>query len=310
MIVVDTIDEMARFAEDARRGGATIGLVPTMGCLHGGHESLMRAARSAGDVVVATIFVNPLQFGADEDLNAYPRDIERDGARAAAAGVDVLFVPDRSEMYPDDAQTTVCVAGLVEELCGVARPTHFDGVTTVVAKLFGIVGPCRAYFGRKDFQQIQVVRRMARDLHLPVEIVGCPIVRDQSGLALSSRNAYLTDAERVAATVLSKAVFWASETVVRGERDPGAVADATRQVISIEPAAALEYVEVRRADDLGPITRLDGEVVVAVAARVGPARLIDNCSLTITGDEVRADLGVVAHHHDPLPSRGAFACSA
>lgn len=310
MIVVEEIDVLRRVADDARRGDATVGLVPTMGCFHAGHESLMRAARRECDLVITTIFVNPLQFGADEDLDAYPRDLEKDTARAAAEGVDVLFAPDREAMYPNGARTTVSVSGLAQGLCGVARPTHFDGVTTVVAKLFGIVGPCRAYFGSKDIQQVQVVRRMARDLNLPVEIVACPIVRERSGLALSSRNAYLTEEQRGAATVLSKAVFWASEVVAGGERDAEAVAEAVRQVMGAEPGVALEYVEVRRAADLAPITQLEGDVVVALAAQVGNARLIDNCSLAISGDDVRVDLGVVAYRPTRATSQGGIQCSA
>src|SRR5680860_130958 len=310
MIVVDTVDELRQLSDDARRAGRTVGLVPTMGCFHAGHESLMHVARTECDLLVTTIFVNPLQFGADEDLDAYPRHVERDAGRAAAAGVDVLFVPSTDEMYPGGVRTTVHVAGLAEGLCGAARPAHFDGVTTVVAKLFGIVGPCRAYFGRKDFQQVQVVRQMARDLNHPVEVVGCPLVRELDGLAMSSRNAYLTEEERASATVLSKAVFWTSETVVRGERDAVAVAEAARQVMRLEPGVVLEYVEVRRAHDLAPIVQLDGDVVVAVAARVGRARLIDNCSLAITGDDVLVDLGVVAHRPNRQPFQGDIACSA
>jgi pantoate--beta-alanine ligase len=306
MITVDTKAELRAACDAARRRGEQVGLVPTMGSFHAGHVSLMRAARRECGTVATTIFVNPLQFGAGEDLGSYPRDLERDAVLAEAAGVDVLFVPSVEEMYPVPVCTTVHVAELTEELCGAARPTHFDGVTTVVAKLFGVAGPCRAYFGRKDFQQLAVVRRMASDLDLPVEVVGCPLVREPDGLAMSSRNTYLSPEERQAATVLSKAVFWASETVVRGERDPVAVAEAVRQVLAIEPTVALEYVEVRDAHELAPLDRLDGDVLVALAARVGRARLLDNCSLTIAGDDVRVDLGVVAHQ----PGPGADSCVA
>lgn len=264
-----------------------------MGFFHTGHRSLMRAARAENDVVVVSIFVNPLQFGPTEDLAAYPRDPEGDARVVEAEGVDVLFTPTVEEVYPEPTRTIVHVEGLTDDLCGAARPTHFDGVTTVVAKLVSIVGPCRAYLGRKDFQQLAVVTRMTTDLNLPVEVVGCPLVREADGLAMSSRNAYLSDSERAAATVLSRAVFWASETVVRGERDPRAVAASIRQVAAMEPTVALEYVEVRSARDLTPVAELDGEVVVAVAARVGRARLIDNCTMSIHGHDVGVDLGVV-----------------
>jgi pantoate--beta-alanine ligase len=299
MILATTKAEVRERCDAARGAGAIVGLVPTMGAFHVGHRSLMHAARRACDIVVTSIFVNPLQFGAGEDLAAYPRDLDRDTALADAAGVDVLFVPSVEEMYPSPVRTTVHVDELTEDLCGAARPTHFDGVTTVVAKLFAIAGPCRAYFGKKDFQQLAVVRRMTADLDLPVEVIGCPIVREPDGLALSSRNVYLNADERPAATVLSKAVFWASETVVRGEREAAAVVAAARDVIATEPSVALEYAEVREARDLRAVDRLDGDIVVAVAARVGRARLIDNCSLTISGDDVAVDLGVVCH--PPLP---------
>ena len=205
----------------------------------------------------------------------------------------MLFAPPVDVMYPEPIRTVVHVEGLTDGLCGAARPTHFDGVTTVVVKLFSIVGPCRAYLGRKDFQQLAVVRRMTTDLNLPVEVVGCPLVRESDGLAMSSRNAYLSEGERSAATVLSKAVFWASETVVRGERDASAVIASVRQVAALEPTVEIEYVEVRSAADLVPLDTLEGDVVVAVAARVGGARLIDNCALSIQGDAVAVDLGVV-----------------
>ena len=293
MITCTTIAEVRAACEAARRDSRRVGFVPTMGFFHAGHRSLMRSARSQNDFVVVSIFVNPLQFGPREDLAAYPRDPEGDARVVEAEGVDVLFAPTVDEMYPEPTHTIVHVEDLTDDLCGAARPTHFDGVTTVVAKLFSIVGPCRAYLGRKDFQQLAVVQRMTTDLNLPVEVVGCPLVREGDGLAMSSRNAYLSEPERDAATVLSKALFWASETVVRGERDPEAVTASIRQVAALEPTVALEYVEVRTARELAPVEVLDGEVVVALAARVGRARLIDNCTLSIHGDDVRVDLGAV-----------------
>jgi pantoate--beta-alanine ligase len=236
--------------------------------------------------------VNPTQFGPNEDLAAYPRDPQADDAVATAAGVGVMFRPAVEEMYPDGPpRTTVHVAGLTEVMCGRARPTHFDGVTTVVTKLFSIVGPCHAYFGRKDFQQLAVVRRMARDLDLPVTIVGCPLVRETDGLAMSSRNAYLTSDERAAAPALYAGLAAAVDTLRDGVRDPEAVRAAVQARIAREPLLDLEYVDVRDAVSLEPMTTLAGEFVIALAARVGRARLIDNVVVSVRGSEVDADLG-------------------
>lgn len=292
MIVVERIAELRDRCDATRRTGGTVGLVPTMGYFHEGHRSLMRAARANHDLVVATIFVNPLQFGPAEDLAGYPRDLSRDTAAAESDGVDVLFTPSVAEMYPEPTVTTVHVAGLTRGLCGAARPSHFDGVTTVVTKLFSIVGPCAAYFGRKDFQQLVVVRRMAADLNLPVEVVGCPLVREPDGLAMSSRNAYLSIEERERATGIFASLRAAASAVESGERDPNRVLD----VVTAETARhglELEYVEVRRAVDLAPLDSLDGEIVVAVAASVGEARLIDNVTIQIAGAEASIDLGVI-----------------
>jgi pantoate--beta-alanine ligase len=292
MIVVERIAEVRRRCEDARRAGQTVGLVPTMGYFHEGHRSLMRAARANRDLVVTTIFVNPLQFGPGEDLDGYPRDLAADTAAAEAEGVDVLFVPSVPEMYPEPTVTTVHVSGLTEGLCGAVRPTHFDGVTTVVAKLFSIVGPCTAYFGRKDFQQLVVVRRMAADLDLPVEVVGCPLVREPDGVAMSSRNAYLSAEDRERATGIFSALRAAAAAVEQGERDPSRVR-AQVEAESARYGFELEYVEVRAADDLAPLDTLDGDVVVAVAAPVGKARLIDNVTMQIADGGVSVDLGVI-----------------
>jgi pantoate--beta-alanine ligase len=292
MIVLERIAELRDACERARRAGGTVGLVPTMGFFHEGHRSLMRAARVDHDLVVTTIFVNPLQFGANEDLAGYPRDLAGDMAAAEAEGVDVLFVPSGAEMYPEPTVTTVHVAALTEGLCGATRPTHFDGVTTVVAKLFAIVGPCTAYFGRKDYQQLVVVRRMAADLNLPVEVVGCPLVRERDGLAMSSRNAYLSAEERERATGIFRSLRAAAAAVEDGERD----AERVRALVRAEGARhglEFEYVEVRHAADLKPLDRLDGEIVVTVAAVVGKARLIDNVTMQIAGAEVSTDLGVI-----------------
>jgi pantoate--beta-alanine ligase len=292
MIVVERIAELRDRCDAARRAGKTVGLVPTMGFFHEGHLSLMRAARADHDLVVTTIFVNPLQFGENEDLAGYPRDLVADTAAAETEGVDVLFVPSVPEMYPEPTVTTVHVAGLTEGLCGAARPTHFDGVTTVVAKLFSIVGRCTAYFGRKDFQQLAVVRRMAVDLDLPVEVVGCPLVREPDGLAMSSRNAYLSADERRHATGIFASLRGAAAAVEDGERDPERVRAAVRAEAE-RHGLELEYAEVLRAADLAPLATVDGEVVVAVAAAVGNARLIDNVTMQIAGAEVSTDLGVI-----------------
>jgi pantoate--beta-alanine ligase len=288
-----TIADLRAACDDARARGQRVGLVPTMGFLHEGHRSLIRAARAATDFVVVTIFVNPLQFGPNEDLDAYPRDLERDLAACAADGADVVFTPAVAEMYPEGAVTTVHVDGLTADLCGASRPTHFDGVTTVVTKLFSIVGPCDAYFGRKDAQQLAVVQRMAADLNLPVTVHGCPLVREADGLALSSRNAYLSAGERAAAPVLFRALRAVADAAADGEREPEKLRELARSIVATEPTVSLEYIEVRDAHDLSRVTTLRGAVLVALAARLGRTRLIDNIQLTVSGDGVVADLGEV-----------------
>jgi pantoate--beta-alanine ligase len=302
MLHLETIADVRAACDAARAAGGRVGLVPTMGALHEGHRSLVRAARAGTDFVVVTIFVNPLQFGAGEDLDAYPRDLRADFSACIEEGVDVVFAPPVHEMYPGGAPlTTVHVAGLSEPMCGAARPTHFDGVTTVVTKLFSLVGPCAAYFGRKDAQQLAVITRMTADLNLPVEVVGCPLVREPDGLARSSRNAYLTPEQRHAALVLFRALETAAAFVVAGRRDARAVAAIVERIVATEPSVALEYVDVREAQGLEPVTgELEGDVLVALAARVGDTRLIDNVLLSVHGSEATADLGI----------RGAISCSA
>ena len=288
-----TVAELRRACDAARAAGRSVGLVPTMGFFHIGHRSLMEAARRENDFVVVSLFVNPTQFGPNEDLASYPRDLEGDTAVAVAAGVDALFVPTVDEMYPlGPPRTTVHVAGLTAGMCGASRPGHFDGVTTVVAKLFAIVGPSRAYFGRKDFQQVAVVRRMAVDLNLPVQVVGCPLVRESDGLALSSRNVYLTPSERAVAPQLHAALTAAVGAIRHGERAAERVVGLVRHRIGAYPELEVEYVEVRSADELEPLSELRGEFVIALAARVGRARLIDNVVVAITDDGVIADVGV------------------
>ncbi len=279
--VVTRIDELRALLDRVRASGRRVGFVPTMGYLHEGHLSLMRAARAADEVVAVSIFVNPLQFAPQEDLASYPRDLERDLALCTSVGVEVVFAPPVEEMYPQPIATTVSVAGVSERMEGAARPTHFAGVATVVAKLFGIVGPCRAYFGEKDYQQLAVVRRMAADLSLPVEVVGCPIVREPDGLAMSSRNVYLDPEERAVAPVLHRALLEGASVVQAGERDGEVVAARMAEVITAEPLCRLDYAEVVDAATLQPCRRLVGEVRLLVAARLGTPRLLDNLGVRV-----------------------------
>jgi pantoate--beta-alanine ligase len=282
---VTTVAELRELLARERGAGREIGLVPTMGFFHEGHLSLMRQARRDCDVVVVSLFVNPAQFGPGEDLEAYPRDEARDGELAQAEGVDVLFAPDVAEVYPDGFDTTVAVGGLSEVLDGdPARrgPEHFAGVATVVTKLFNMVQPARAYFGQKDAQQALVIRKLVRDLDIPVRVEVGPIVRDPDGLALSSRNSYLSDEERRRALGLSRALRAAQERVSLGERDGAAVLAAARAELD-ESGVEPEYLELRSTEDLSPVERVNGSTLLAVAARVGRARLIDN--VILGGDE-------------------------
>jgi len=279
---VETIVELRALLDAQRSAGRVVGFVPTMGYLHDGHASLMREARRDCDVVVASIFVNPLQFAAGEDLEDYPRDLARDTALAEAAGVDLLFTPSVGEMYPEPVLTTVSVAGPSEGYEGASRPTHFAGVATVVAKLFSIVGGCRAYFGEKDFQQLAVVRRMADDLSLPVVVIGCETVREPDGLAMSSRNAYLSPEERAAAPVVHRALRAGAAVVLAGERDPAAVAGTIAAVVAGEPLADLEYAAAVRSSDLSVPDAVEpgDELRLLVAVRFPSTRLIDNLGVT------------------------------
>ena len=297
--MIERVAELRATLDAARARGRTVGFVPTMGAFHEGHQALMRAARAAHDVVVVSLFVNPLQFGPSEDLDRYPRDLSGDLAAAGAEGVDIVFAPPVEEMYPgtDFASvgarplTTVSVRALTDGLCGTCRPGHFDGVATVVAKLFSIVGPSTAYFGKKDAQQLAVVRRMAADLCLPVEIVGCPLVREADGLAMSSRNRTLSAAERAAATVIHRGLQSGAEVVVAGERDAGKLRRVVANVLTTEPLVRLEYAEVVAADTLAPLEAIEGDVLVAVAARVGDVRLIDNMTIHVDARGAVVDLG-------------------
>lgn len=276
-----TVGELRDRLRAARSTGAVIGFVPTMGYLHAGHAALIRAAHDDCDLVVVSIFVNPLQFAPEEDLNAYPRALDRDTETVAAAGGDVIFAPDLDEMYPVPMATTVTVAGLSTGLEGASRPTHFSGVATVVTKLLSIVGPCRAYFGEKDFQQLAVVRRLTRDLSLDAEIVGVPIVREPDGLAMSSRNVYLTPDERAVAPTLHEALCAGRDLIVRGERRAGEVEATMRRVVAAEPAITLDYAAVVDAATLAPVAVLAGELRLLIAGRLGRPRLLDNLAITV-----------------------------
>jgi pantoate--beta-alanine ligase len=277
LTTVTEIAEVRARLDAARASGQRVGFVPTMGYLHAGHASLMAAARADTDLVVASIFVNPLQFGPTEDLAAYPRDLASDTALAEQEGVDLLFVPSVEEMYPGGAvRTSVTVAEVAAPLEGRTRPTHFAGVATVVAKLFAIVGPSHAYFGEKDFQQVAVIRQMVRDLSIPVAVVACPTTREADGLALSSRNAYLTADERAAAPVLHAALLVGRLAIDAGERDAGRVQALMAELIEAEPLAELDYAAVVDAGTLQVVDPLAGELRLLAAARFGRARLIDN----------------------------------
>jgi pantoate--beta-alanine ligase len=279
MEILRTIDSVRQWVRVQRAQRRSIHFVPTMGYFHEGHLSLMRRARDDGGAVIVSIFVNPLQFGPNEDLERYPRDFERDRQMAQSVGVDAIFAPEVAEMYPAGYQTEVRVQTLSQPLCGRSRPGHFEGVATVVLKLFHIVTPDRAYFGMKDYQQLRVIQQMVRDLNLPIEVVPCPIVREADGLAMSSRNVYLSPDERAAATVLYRSLQWAQAQHAAGERDAHRLRDGVYAQIAAEPLARIDYVEVVDAETLQPIERLERPALVALAVVFGKARLIDNCLL-------------------------------
>jgi pantoate--beta-alanine ligase len=283
MLVLSTKAEFREYLENVRALGRTVGLVPTMGALHEGHLSLLRAAAADCDVVALTIFVNPLQFGAGEDLSAYPRPLDRDLELAEEVGADVVFTPSTDEMYPEPTLSTVHVDQLSLGMEGASRPTHFDGVTTVVTKLFNIAGPSRTYFGEKDFQQLAVVRRMAADLDQPVTVIGCPIVREADGLAMSSRNIYLSSSEREAATVISRALRAGAAMISAGESDPAVIEAHMASIIEAEPLAELDYAVVVDPDSLlTPAELLSGtNVRLLMVAKVGSPRLLDNLGVDV-----------------------------
>lgn len=281
MRIIRNIDEMQQAADRWREGGKKIALVPTMGALHEGHISLMRAVRERADVVVASIFVNPTQFGPTEDFAKYPRDFDRDCNLSAEAGVDVIFNPDAEGMYPPGAQTYVEVTRVTTPLCGASRPGHFRGVTTVVAKLFNIVKPHLAIFGEKDFQQLTAIRRMAIDLNMDIEIIGHPIVREADGLAMSSRNVYLSSEERGKALRLSLALKEAQVLVDSGERQSDSILAKVKETLQPSVDVRIDYAQICRPDTLEELPRIDDTALLALAVRVGTTRLIDNRLLSI-----------------------------
>ena len=275
MKIVGTVKEVREQVKEWKKQGLSVGFVPTMGYLHEGHKSLMDAARKGNDKVVVSIFVNPMQFGPTEDLATYPRDLDHDAALCESAGVDLNFHPEAEEMYEKDFCSFVDMTGLTEGLCGKTRPIHFRGVCTVVNKLFNIVTPDHAYFGQKDGQQLAVIKRMVRDLNMDIEIVGCPIVREEDGLAKSSRNTYLSPEERKAALILSKTVALGKE-LAKTEKDANKVVEAMKKNIETEPLAKIDYVEAVDALSMAPVEKLEGTCMLAMAVYIGKTRLIDN----------------------------------
>jgi pantoate--beta-alanine ligase len=281
MKICKTINEMRSATREANRAGKRLGFVPTMGALHEGHLSLVRAAKSASDVVAVSIFVNPLQFGPTEDLAKYPRTFEHDAGLLEKEAVDILFCPTPKEMYSPGAVTYVTVEGLSDKLCGRSRPGHFRGVTTVVAKLFHIVEPDKAFFGQKDAAQSTIIRQMVHDLNLPVEIVVCPIAREPDGLAMSSRNVYLRPQERKSALVLHRSLMEIKNRFDRGERNAAKLIAAGKQLVSKQAGVRFDYLEIVDPSTLDSVTQLNQPALVAVAAVVGHTRLIDNIVLPV-----------------------------
>ncbi len=282
MLVVSTVEQVRGQVAEWKKEGLSIGLVPTMGYLHEGHKSLIDRAVAENDRVVVSVFVNPIQFGPAEDLATYPRDFERDRNLCEHAGAHLIFHPEKEDMYFDDFCTYIDMKDLTEGLCGKTRPSHFRGVCTVVGKLFHIVQPDRAYFGQKDAQQLAVIRRMVRDLNFDLEIVGCPIIREEDGLAKSSRNTYLSPEERKAAVILHQGLKKGEEEIRGGERRAEVIKTVIRETIESEPLARIDYVEVVDFDNMKPLEDLRGTVLAAVAVYIGTTRLIDNFIVTIS----------------------------
>lgn len=281
MVVIRDPKALQLRITEEREKGRCVGLVPTMGFLHEGHLSLVRRSLEENDVTVVSIFVNPIQFGPSEDLDRYPRDLDRDLSLLEGEGVHILFLPEPEDMYAADHSVFVDETVLSKNLCGASRPGHFRGVCTVVLKLFNIVAPHRAYFGQKDYQQLKVIQRMVRDLNVPVEVCSCPIVREADGLARSSRNTYLSEEERQAALLLSSSLESVRSAVMRGERDAACLKSLVEDLLGENPINEPEYVEIRDSQTLEPVEHLESNVLLALAVRVGRTRLIDNCILEV-----------------------------
>ena len=279
MKVFRTVEEVRKYVNKKRKNDKTIALVPTMGYLHEGHESLVKRAAKENDIVVASVFVNPIQFGPNEDFESYPRDFERDCKVLEKAGAAAVFNPTAEEMYGENFTTYVNTTGVTENLCGKSRPVHFKGVCTVVLKLFNIVTPDRAYFGQKDAQQLSVIRRMVRDLNVPVEIVGCPIIREKDGLAKSSRNTYLSPEERKAALVLSQTINLAKQLIADGEKDADVLVAKMKENIEKEPLAKIDYVKAVNGLTMQQQKEIKAPMLIAMAVYIGKTRLIDNTIL-------------------------------
>lgn len=280
MQVVKTISEVREIVSSWRKEGLSVGLVPTMGFLHEGHQSLIEKSVSQNDRTVVSVFVNPIQFGPNEDLEAYPRDLEHDKALVEKAGGNLIFHPEPSEMYPGHFTSFIDTTETTELLCGAVRPIHFRGVCTVVGKLFNIVCPDRAYFGQKDAQQLATIRRFVRDLNFPIEIIPCPIIREEDGLAKSSRNTYLSPEERQAALILSKSLRLGKEAIENGEDNPQRVINIIKENLSTEPLARIDYVEIVDFENIQRVEKIEGETLVAIAVYIGKTRLIDNFIIT------------------------------
>ncbi|HXX34669.1 MAG TPA: pantoate--beta-alanine ligase [Thermodesulfobacteriota bacterium] len=276
MEIIRTVKEMKEFSSQARRAGKTIAFVPTMGYFHEGHLNLMREGRRRGDILVISLFVNPTQFGPKEDFKSYPRDFERDRKMAEGVGVDILFAPEASDMYPPDHQTVVRVEKVTQNLCGRSRPAHFQGVATVVLMLFEIVMPHVAIFGQKDYQQLATIQQMVKDLHMSVEVLGMPTVRETDGLAMSSRNTYLLPDERKAALALYRSLQRAKELLQKGERKAEQILREMNGILRSEPLVKIDYVQICDTHTLEDVDRIEGDVVVALAVYLGKTRLIDN----------------------------------
>jgi len=285
MKLIETIDAMQRLCEELRLSGKTIALVPTMGFFHEGHLELMRVGRRLSDILAISIFVNPTQFAPNEDFQAYPRDMEGDLAGAMDAGVDLVFAPSVDEMYPDGHQTRISVERVAKHLCGLSRPGHFDGVTTVVAKLFNIAKPHLALFGKKDYQQLTVVKRMVKDLDMDIQIIGVPTVREPDGLAMSSRNTYLNLEERKSALCLKKSLDLSKGMFEQGEKDAQRIKQAVERLILSHPFTEIDYVNICDPASLEDVDRIEEKALLALAVKVGRARLIDNCLIGATEDQ-------------------------